>query len=151
VATEYIYHDRDDFVIEVELFTREELAEQLRDHLVAYRTLQASQNREGAEGQVEVEAAVREGLVRDAALAQATFGTMFGGRANREFLCGRESGDVLADLRGWTDEVYPADMGVRIAPLATARECSEELERVTSRCSQEGDERGAWPFIRRVK
>ncbi|KAH7359239.1 hypothetical protein B0T11DRAFT_355895 [Plectosphaerella cucumerina] len=149
VATEYIYHDRDDFVIEVELFTREEVAEQLADHLFAYRARYANNDREG--GEIEAEAGAREGMVSAAALAQATFGTMFGRRVDREFLCRRESRDVLADMTRWATEMYPAAMGERMAPLETARECSEALERVTSRCSEEGDEGATWPYIRQVK
>ncbi|KAH6682253.1 hypothetical protein F5X68DRAFT_242891 [Plectosphaerella plurivora] len=135
VATEYIYHDRDDFVIEVELFTREEVKTQMTDLLLAYRQNQSNEQVEG-----------RDELKKKAALADSTFRTMFNGRASREFLCAAESEQVLAQLHQWADEAYPAELGGRGASFASARACSDELEKVSS-----GNKDGKWPFIRRVR
>lgn len=147
MATEYTYHDRDDFVIDVELFPADQVATQMEDLLLAYRRHHHDNRAAREEEAVED----RETLAKTAALAASTFQAMFGGRAGREFLCARDAEDVLTDLRRWAVEAYPADMNGRMAPFATVEACSAELERVTSRRAN-GEARDAkWPFIRLVR
>ncbi|KAK7444201.1 hypothetical protein Landi51_08752 [Colletotrichum acutatum] len=98
VVTEYHHKDGDDFAIDVELFSQDDLMEQIKQLLQSYRMfhLNAGELRrnDGAAAVVDFE--------EQANVARDTFRSMFRGQlASEDFLINEEEVTVLRTFRSW--------------------------------------------------
>ncbi|KAK1989740.1 hypothetical protein LX36DRAFT_594126 [Colletotrichum falcatum] len=142
VVTEYRHHARDDFVVEVELFARDELAGQVDELLKSYRRFHLHAGEMGQEDGVEE-------AEEQAEVALDTFRAMFRGRlGNEAFLAGDPEEDVLSTLRSWLGKTYPQDGGKYT--MGDAQACSSLLMRLTSETAG-AREPAVWPYIKTIK
>ncbi|KAF2108978.1 hypothetical protein BDV96DRAFT_652220 [Lophiotrema nucula] len=150
VVTEYHYHDRDDFLIEVDYFTLEELRTQFQQLLRAYREHQSADG----SGMTTEE---RDDLKRRADLAISTFNASF--RENLHstpgVLTALPFDHAIETLMDWTTQILgrPAGAGRGSASresFENTGECSDRLQLLTSEF-EERDRACLWPFIRKIK
>jgi len=143
VVTEYHHHERDDFVIDVELLGVEEAQEQVRALLSSYRHYY--ENGSSITDQLE-----RKDAEDNAAVARDTFLAMFRGRLDSEAFLRRGSVEAVQQtLASWVEEFHPSAVAGR-SSHATATECSDQLVRLTSEPTG-AREPAIWPFIRGIK
>ena len=139
MVTEYHYHGRDDFIIDVELFSLDSMKEQVSYLLHAYRRY----HQRAGSMETEDERQDHEELAN---LARDTFLTMFRGRLESEDYLLREPGNaVRREVASWVEELYPAAIAGKTTHV-TAQDCSNELMRLTSEpVGAQGP--SVWPFI----
>lgn len=144
MVTEYLYHKRDDFIIEVELFCEYELEKQFVHLVDAYRRWHFH-----LEG---MDAADREYWTDQANLARDTFNAMFRGKtANIKALLQRPDQSqqgIVKTLLSWARELGPSINDHEVK--SSLKDCSELLFRLTS------DEKApqgpaAWPYIKKIR
>ncbi|KIY02880.1 uncharacterized protein Z520_01345 [Fonsecaea multimorphosa CBS 102226] len=152
VATEYHYHENDDFAIEIEYFTLDELRDQLTELLQSYRHyyLRPAQENDKPEGE-------QNDLEKRAEVAQDTFQAAFCNHLahNERFLLDNSEATVLRTLLTWT---RATGLPIRETPGAgpereffnEANQCSDRLIKLTSE-STSPNEASIWPFIRKIK
>ncbi|KAH8198037.1 hypothetical protein TruAng_007812 [Truncatella angustata] len=142
IATEYHYHDRDDFAIEVDIFSSDELDEMLQDMLQAFRHYEFYGDEMAGDEKVECEQRNR--------IAWYTFQSMFGNHLmNRSQMLTDDSEEaVLATLRSWAHE-NAAEIFEGRRVLASLAECSGCLVELTSDPATP-TERAVWPFVKRL-
>ncbi|KAF4971538.1 hypothetical protein FZEAL_9822 [Fusarium zealandicum] len=105
VVTEYHYHNRDTLSIEVELFTLEELRDQLSAMLQTYRHFHLNGD--------EMEDAERRDMEASANVAKDTFRAMFRDQMNDEaFLIDSPEDVVLRRLARWAESLFYCVDGV---------------------------------------
>ena len=141
VVTEYCYHDRDDFIVDVELFGEDELMEQVTDLLQSYRHyhhhVEDMQDEEKAD------------FEKRAKVAEDTFRAMFRGRLeNEEFLRNRPEASVLSTLQSWTHDMRPSHIEGRSSNNLS--DCSSLLMNLTSELNS-SQEIAIWPYVRKIK
>lgn len=136
--TEYHFHERNDFALEVKLFGVEEIQEQVSELLKSYRHYHRHV------GRMEDEDA-RQDAEETANLARDTFLAMFRGRLESGILLGEPEEAVLVRLASLVREVYPSAIE-GVTSKATAADCSELLVRLTSEPTGAW-EPAIWPFI----
>ncbi|KAK2054164.1 hypothetical protein LY76DRAFT_523077, partial [Colletotrichum caudatum] len=142
VVTEYHHHARDDFVVEVELFDRDELTNQIDELLTSYRHFHLHATKMTKEDRVEE-------AEEQAKVALDTFRAMFRGRlGDGAFLAGGPDEDVRSTLRSWLDETYPQDD--EKYTVGEAEACSRLLMRLTSETAG-AHEPAVWPYIKTIK
>lgn len=141
VATEYHYHDNENFAIEVEQFTADELSTQLLRFLRSYRYYHF--NRATIEQQDDLRDAEQS-----ADIAIQTFRAMFNKRLEDEqFLVRRSEETVVASLQSWAAELAPPTLSRQEFGEA---DCSSRLMQLTS--DQSVDQGVAeWPYIKKIK
>lgn len=140
MVAEYHYHDRNDFVIDVELFSLDELEQQVAELLDSYRHFHLHADRMTDENE-------RENAEEAANLARDTFLAMFRGRLESEqFLRRGSTSAVLSTLQSWVEELRPS----AIAGRTTEADCTDLLSRLTSE-QMASREPAVWPFIRVIK
>ncbi|ORY11257.1 hypothetical protein BCR34DRAFT_484487 [Clohesyomyces aquaticus] len=149
VVTEYHYHDRNDFVIDVDYFTIDDLEDQFRELLRGYREFRNnSQNMNQDE---------REAMKKRADLAENTFKASFGARFdnnNRLFLSSPLE-EVVTTMVAWATEILPRpgalnQEGRTQESFATIDICSERLQALTSE-TESAVQVVSWPFIRKIR
>lgn len=134
VVTEYHFHNDDDFVIEVEMFSEEELNEQLAQLLGTYRSFKS-----GVEPEAE----------RKAKLAIDTFKSMFRGKLRNEtWLLNASESDILDNFKTWANEAR------RLGPprrqvVQTIGECSSALLPLSSE-PNDSPQFSVWPYVRKI-
>lgn len=142
VVTEYHYHDADDFVVEVERFSIEELQRQLAELLGYYRNFHVHGDSLDAEARKDLEAKAK--------LAVDTFQAMFrGSLQDEEWLLEESQETILAQFRTWMTHAFGFQSSSR--QVATSSEqCSRLLMELTSEVL---DAQGpaTWPYIRKIK
>ncbi|KXJ85353.1 hypothetical protein Micbo1qcDRAFT_128158, partial [Microdochium bolleyi] len=154
VATEYHYHDREDFIIDIQLFTEDEVNRQISDLLKSYRHFFLRRHQ------------LHHSEVKDfenrAAQAVDTFVAMFGRRIERPAsgnrssnvgipsLLGSDSSRILKQLQEWARESIATGSGDTRVVLSTSGACSDELAKLTSEAPGRSSQL-PWPFIRRIK
>ncbi|KAK2045699.1 hypothetical protein LZ31DRAFT_540968 [Colletotrichum somersetense] len=150
VVTEYHHHARDDFVVEVELFDRDALTNQVDELLMSYRHFHLHAKKKTEEDGVEETEEDRvEEAEEQAKVALDTFRAMFRGRlGDGAFLAGDLDKDVRSTLRSWLDETYPQDEGKYT--MGEAEACSRLLMRLTSETAG-AHEPAVWPYIKTIK
>lgn len=141
--TEYHYREGEDFLIEIDKLTTDELATHSAELLRAYRLFKlhgAEEN--GAE-------AVRE-LEDRAKIAVDTFQTMFRGQLLEDrFLLDRSEDDVLRVFREKIEEMQPSEIcGSQRA--GSLEECSSLLMNLTAQ-QNDGERTAIWPYIRKIR
>ncbi|KAM0427908.1 hypothetical protein ACHAPT_007367 [Fusarium lateritium] len=124
VVTEFHHHSRDTLDIEVDLFTMDELQEQLTGMLQSYRHYRFHSD--------DMEDAERRDNEASANLARDTFQAMFRGRLNDEaFLINRPEEDVLETLFQWASRERPSAFVTRQSGLSLDA-CSKALMELAS-------------------
>lgn len=146
VATEYHYHNRGNFVVEVEYFTYDEIREQVIELLRSYRHLYLNSG--------EIDAIDRKDFEERASLAQDTFRAMFGDRmqGSERFLLDSSEESALSQLMQLARETeYLSQKGLAShkRQLTDSNQCSDYLMQLTS--DHKGPQGSPWPFIRKIK
>ncbi|KAH7029847.1 uncharacterized protein B0I36DRAFT_326419 [Microdochium trichocladiopsis] len=148
VATEYHYHNRQDFLIEIELFTEAQIHDQLADLLKSYRHFHLNRR--------ELHRTEVRDFEERATLAVDTFVAMFGSRLEQNgtsnflpCLLAPSTREVLRTLKQWAHEAMPSQAQTRIV-LSSIAQCSTRLAELTSDASG-AQERLPWPFISKIK
>lgn len=144
VVTEYRYHDRPSFAIDVVLLTEADLKEQLRKMVDAYR----HNHFHSAAMESENE---RKHWADQAKLAKDTFKAMFGDWYRRGFLLSNNPEEHIVDTllgRAMTLRSIHAADGMTVKD--SLEECSDLLMSLTS---VSGDAQGpeAWPYIKKIR
>ncbi|PCD30492.1 hypothetical protein AU210_010173 [Fusarium oxysporum f. sp. radicis-cucumerinum] len=141
VVTEYHYHSRDTLDIRVNLFSIEELQDQLGRLLKVYRTLELHRDE-------ITDAAERQDMEANAKVAKDTFQAMFRGRLTDEAFLIRESyGDVLDRLTRWAADARPSPL--RTWTGLSPQVCSNILMALSSEPASR-DSPATWPYIRSI-
>jgi hypothetical protein len=144
VLTEYHYHDSDDFAIEVDLFSEEELTSQLTDMLQDYRLFHLE----------TVDPEVKAYLEPRAKIAIDAFQAMFRGRlADEQFLLSSTEDVVLGILLAWMREIRPAHLANGRRVIASRQECSVRLMELTSELQNmnAAQQPADWPYIKKIR
>ncbi|KAF4448281.1 hypothetical protein F53441_8315 [Fusarium austroafricanum] len=142
VVTEYHYHNRDTLDIKVNLFSMDELHDQLGRLLQAYRTFELHRDE-------ITDAAERQDMEANAKVAKDTFQAMFRGRLTDEaFLIRGSYDDALNQLTRWASEAMPSPLRTRHTGLS-AQACSNTLVELSSEPASR-DSPATWPYIRSI-
>ncbi|KAF5714445.1 hypothetical protein FMUND_7407 [Fusarium mundagurra] len=142
-GVEYHYHNRDTLDIRVNLFSMEELQDQLGRLLQVYRTFELHQDE-------ITDAAERQDMEANAKVAKDTFQAMFRGRLTNEAFLIRESyDDVLDRLTSWAADARPSPSRTFHTGLST-QACSNTLMELSSEPASR-DSPATWPYIRSIK
>ncbi|KAF5974290.1 hypothetical protein FBULB1_7849 [Fusarium bulbicola] len=143
VVTEYHYHNHDTLDIRVNLFSMEELQDQLGRLLQVYRTFELHQDE-------ITDAAERQDMEANAKVANDTFQAMFRGRlTDGAFLIREPYDDVLDRLTSWAASARPSPsmtLHTGLSPQA----CSNKLMELSSEPATR-DSPATWPYIRSIK
>ncbi|KAK4119755.1 P-loop containing nucleoside triphosphate hydrolase protein, partial [Parathielavia appendiculata] len=144
VVTEYYYHNRADFVIDVVWFTHEELQQQLRDLVHAYRRNHFHAQEMESEDE-------RRDWAKRAQLAEDTFRAMFTDRFTTAVLRSDDSDDNIVEAYlNWAMDLRHIYDVYRHTVTNLEKECSSLLMRLTSdRDGAEGP--GVWPYIKKIR
>ncbi|KAH8648902.1 hypothetical protein BGZ60DRAFT_422535 [Tricladium varicosporioides] len=137
VATEYHYHNTNEFAIEVQWFSMDEITAQLTELLQSYRRYHLD-----PEGSIDFK--------DQAGVAQDTIQEMFRGHFENElFLTQLPEKTVLETLRLWAREIVPPSADHR--EIHTSLEdCGNRLQQLTAeKYSTQGPAK--WPYISKVK
>jgi hypothetical protein len=145
VATEYHYHEHDNFVISVDYSTVQECREQFTQLLQALRA--PSTDFEGDDGN-------KNPLGR---IARETFAAVFPGlfERNEASLYQVDEAEALRTLLDWVESLNvplkerPEDESI-VTPYPNAKDCAAGLIELTSITSDK-KQRCSWPFIRRLR
>ncbi|KAK8079217.1 hypothetical protein PG994_003024 [Apiospora phragmitis] len=141
VATEYHFHDRGDFIVEVHRFTQDEVEDQLARLLQAYRNFHLNE--------LSLQGEEREHYEKMAKVAQHTFEVMFHDHfRNGSRLTRMTEAEGLEMLHGWLNEVSPSFDDTSYTTL-NIEDCSNLLARLTSEQVQD-DGPAEWPFIKKI-
>ncbi|CAM1503171.1 Fc.00g079470.m01.CDS01 [Cosmosporella sp. VM-42] len=142
VVTEYHYHNRESLNIEVNLFSMDELREQLTGMLQSYRHFHLHRS--------EMEDVERRDFEAKANLARDTFRAMFRGQLDDEvFLVSQTEDDALETLTRWAAASRPSGISTSHSGLSPDA-CSTALMQLSSEPPQR-DRPATWPFIRVIK
>ncbi|KAF5543358.1 hypothetical protein FNAPI_9680 [Fusarium napiforme] len=142
-GVEYHYHNRDTLDIRVNLFSMEELQDQLGRLLQVYRTFELHQDE-------ITDAAERQDMEANAKVAKDTFQAMFRGRLTDEAFLIREAyEDVLERLTSWAADARPSPLMTLHTGLST-QACSNTLMELSSEPAAR-DSPATWPYIRSIK
>ncbi|KAK3381146.1 hypothetical protein B0H63DRAFT_474992 [Podospora didyma] len=143
VATEYRYHAQDDFVIEVQHFTKEDLENQITEHLHAYRLFNLHGHELERDEMPKWE--LRATVARDA------FNTMFGnGGFGDDILLRWPEGDVIIAMLDRAGEIQPHGTKRR-ETTASLGETSDRLMHLNSETGSSSFRQPAvWPFIKKI-
>lgn len=141
VVTEYRYQNLDTLDIRVNLFSMEELGDQLGRLLQVYRTFELHQDE-------ITDAAERQDMEANAKVAKDTFRAMFRGRLTDEAFLIRETyEDVLERLTSWASDARPPlKTWTGLSPQA----CSDVLMELSSEPASRNSP-ATWPYIRSIK
>ncbi|KAF5708726.1 hypothetical protein FGLOB1_6265 [Fusarium globosum] len=143
VVTEYHYHNRDTLDIRVDLFSMEELQDQLGRLLQVYRTFELHQDE-------ITDAAERQDMEANAKVANDTFQAMFRGRlTDMAFLIREPYDDVLDRLTSWAADARPS-LSMTLHTGLSPQACSNTLMELSSEPASR-DSPATWPYIRSIK
>ncbi|KLO87985.1 Uncharacterized protein LW93_5151 [Fusarium fujikuroi] len=140
-GVEYRYHNLDTLEIRVNLFSMEELGDQLGRLLQVYRTFELHQDE-------ITDAAERQDMEANAKVAKDTFRAMFRGRLTDEAFLIRETYEnVLERLTSWASDARPP---LRTWTGLSPQACSDVLMELSSEPASR-DSPATWPYIRSIK
>lgn len=144
MVTEYHFLGSENFIVEVDKLSVEEIISQLEELLRAYRMFKLRGNDDDAD--VET---VRE-LERKANIAWDTFHSMFRGRlAQEEFLLEETEATILGMFRTMITDLQPSCVeGQQI--VNSLEECSSLLMQLTTQQTS-GQDTALWPYIRKIR
>lgn len=135
VVTEYHFHDEDNFIIDVEMFSEAELCEQLDELLRSYRAFKSGVGGESKE---------------KAELAMDTFKSMFHGKLEDDgWVLEEDEGVVLDRFKTWATQARDlVSPGRQVAQ--TLQECSSLLMPLSSD-PVDPSQPPVWPYVRKIK
>ncbi|KAH8883504.1 hypothetical protein GQ53DRAFT_699385 [Thozetella sp. PMI_491] len=143
VVTEYHYHDQEDFLLEVEWFSEEEIDAQILELLSAYRFFHLANLSNEEKEEAEEKATV----------AYDTFQAMFRHRlrdeGGKDFLLDNDETRILDVLAGWAAERNVAQETVT-ERIVSPQQCSTRLMALTSELIS-SEEPADWPFISKIR
>ncbi|KAL2145862.1 hypothetical protein VTI28DRAFT_5944 [Corynascus sepedonium] len=143
VVTEYRHHDHANFVVDVVVFTEDELRDQFHNMVHAYR-YNYSQSSE-MESQEE-----RQHWADQAKLASDTFKAMFGDQFIPNSLCwGNSETRIVRTLLRWAVDSSPIRDTDKHVVGASLEDCSELLMRLSSDYGAAGGP-AYWPYIKKI-
>ena len=151
VVTEYHYRNDSDYAVEVELFTMDEISDQLGHLVRSYRHFYLH-------GDDILDEDDKQSSEDRAKVARDTFHAMFRDRlASEEFLIRDAEASVIRTLQSWAQDVDLSHMsGRQIRP--TVEGCSDLLMSLTSEirsssssASNRNVDPALWPYIRKIK
>ncbi|KAI0003171.1 hypothetical protein F4779DRAFT_602144 [Xylariaceae sp. FL0662B] len=146
VATEYHYHNSGEYTIEIEMFTMDELIEQISELLRSYRHFHLHKD--------SLDHEERKDLGERANVARDSFRAMFRQQlTNENFLIDSPEKTVFQTLKTWAEDTAPLSMN-KTNSRPTLNECSTLLMRLTSEDSSEdssADGPIVWPYIKKIK
>ncbi|KAJ5021270.1 Dynamin family-domain-containing protein [Bipolaris maydis] len=154
-VTEYVYHDSDEYKIQVQYFDRDELEHQFKDLLSAYRnTEDPHDSLESGQQNKEDLQENKEALVQKANLARQTFEAIFTSylKEDPEALSREGFSPTIEKMMLWVRELLPESKHEE--SFATLQECADRLIILTSGAgnsfpsSQSGMR---WPLIKSMK
>ena len=152
MVTEYHFHDRDNFVIQIDYFSIQQLKLQFEELLQAYRSFHL-----GRAGTTREERDEREELKKRADLAKHTFKASFGSRFSEDdgMLLTRSFTDMIGIMVRWAEEMLPRQqedrgLATEFESFNSANECSTRLGALTSEV-ETGRGQSLWPFIRKLR
>lgn len=151
--TEYHFHDRNDYSIEVDYFSLEELQTQFEQLLSSLREYESTT----ASVLASMAAEDRENLKRKADLATSTFRASFRERLdNNPALLDVAAFDAAINtMMTWVSQILP-QLGMGESGILSREsfddinQCSNRLKSLTSE-TEERDQACLWPFIRKLK
>lgn len=142
VVTEYHYHGADNFVVEVEKFSVEELHEQLAELLCCYRNFHTHGKSLDEEARKDLEAR--------ADIAVDLFRAMFRGSLEDEDWLLQESQDFILDqFQTWIENAAGLQSPSRQV-VTTLEQCSTLLMQLTSEVP-DAQVPATWPYVRKIK
>lgn len=154
--TEYHFHERDDFVVHVDFFSRDQLKQQFEELLRARRDFEAlgSHGRgERGDGQSDSD---RRQLEKKATLALEMFRAGFGNRLQEmpRILSTAPFDRAIATMMDWATELLPTH--AQQMSFGTIEECSTWLRDVSSESASDHpashpNARRTWPFIHKIR
>lgn len=135
VVTEYHFHAADHFIVDVEMFSEDELCEQLSDLLGSYRAFKLGVGGESKE---------------KADIAMDTFRCMFRGKLQDESWTLNESEDVVLDhFKMWAKQARSLGPPSRQV-VQTLQECSSLLVPLSSE-PNDPLQSSVWPYVRKIR
>lgn len=153
--TEYLYHDRNDFIIHVDYFSLDELKSQFEELLRAYRDYQLlpriSRGRNEDEDNDDGD---RRTLERKASLARETFRASFQEKLEQvpTILTTMPFELAVGKMIEWASRILPPEEGHEA--FSTVEGCSTRLRQLTSESDDSfrtGGSRSCWPFIQKLR
>jgi hypothetical protein len=141
-VTQYQYHDRDDFAVEVELLNESELRGLLSELVHDYYHYH--------QHSAEMESDDVNHWEKQAKAAEDTFQAMFRGRfAPVVFQSGQSEEVILETMLDWTRECSPVNINAHEV-VASLEDCAALLKRLTT---EESSPRGPafWPYIKKIR
>ncbi|KAF2789491.1 hypothetical protein K505DRAFT_365563 [Melanomma pulvis-pyrius CBS 109.77] len=145
VVTEYHFHERDDFIIQVDYFTLEALRRQFKELLRAYREYQSLPN------DSDITNEERADLKKRADLAKNTFSASFKERLvqNPGILLSLPFDQAVNIMIVWALQILPQQETTRES-FGLIRQCSARLTQLTSETDSVA-QTCVWPFIRKIR
>jgi hypothetical protein len=141
-VTEYHYHNRDDFIVNVDLFTHEEIMTQVTQLLESYCSFHLSQD-DGTDPQH------RENLQKQARFAVDRFREIFGTRLGDEaFLTADPKDVVLNKFRLW---VEPPTRLAGSNTMQTLQQAREFLAQLSSVRQNSATGNSVSPYIKKIQ
>ncbi|KAK7422489.1 hypothetical protein QQZ08_009479 [Neonectria magnoliae] len=141
-GVEYHYHEKDAFEIKVELFSIDEISDQLSSLLGSYRHFHFNKN--------EMESSEKKEMEEIAKRARDTFRSMFGDRMENEaFLVENSENKVLRSLISWAADARPSEVRSCVSG-SSLKSCSDILMELSSEPDSK-TKTAKWPFIRKIK
>jgi hypothetical protein len=135
VVTEYHFHSADDFIIDVEMFSEDELCEQLAELLGSYRAFKSGG---GGESKDKAEIAID------------TFRSMFRGKLqDEEWILTEAECTVLDQFQTWAKQTRSLGSPGR-QNAKTLGECSSLLVPLSSE-PNDPSQASVWPYVRKIK
>lgn len=141
--TEYHYRDSEDFVIQADQLTTEEITNHLAELLRAYRMFKDQE-----EDYDDLETA--RAMENKANIALDTFRTMFRDRLGQaDFLIQETEENILDLVRETVEDIRPSDIECERV-VNTLEECSSLIMQLTAQQTQRQGT-AVWPYIRKIK
>ncbi|KAF2462919.1 uncharacterized protein BDR25DRAFT_298822 [Lindgomyces ingoldianus] len=152
-VTEYLFHDRDDFIIHVDYFPLDELKKQFEELLRAYRDYQ-SLPRNSSGGNEDDENDNDRRLQNKADLARETFRASFRDRLEQmpTVLSSMPFENAVGMMVEWASQLLPQQGGQE--SFSTVEGCSARLRELTSESDDSlsnAESRTCWPFIQKLR
>ncbi|RYP01347.1 hypothetical protein DL765_010864 [Monosporascus sp. GIB2] len=152
-VTEYLFHDRDDFIIHVDYFPLDELKRQFEELLRAYRDYQSLPRNSGGRVEDDEDGHNRR-LQRKADLAKETLRASFRERLEQTptVLFSMPFEHAVETMVEWASQLLPRQGGQE--SFRTVEECSSRLRELSSESGDSlpnGESRTCWPFIQKLR
>lgn len=152
-VTEYVYHDRDDYVIQVDYFPLDELKKQFEELLQAYRDYESLYQNPNRRARDDEEDNDRRRSQRKAELAKETFKASFGHRLEQTptLLSSMTFAHAIHTMLEWASQLVPHERSRE--SFDTVDQCSARLRGLTSESDDASRRRSrtCWPFIHKIQ